>query len=303
MSRLLWGLNLVLVVVALFAVVVSLAPEQSAPPVAAPASVRVVTEGPERMTQPVADQVDPRLIMERDIFGAGLGAAAGGPAKWEAVAPEQPKMELKRELPLRLLGTVVDERGASYAILENLATKAQDVYRIGDVVGQVQIEDIEQNRIVVVNMGVRETLSIALAGRDVPAATVVSQTAAPVQPAELAAGDVVRVVSGSQRQINTRASTESYSRAAQLLSKLQMSPHISEGRPDGLQISGVGDSAMAQLVGLRDGDVIRTINGHPISSERKASEVLRTARKIGHARIELTRGQQRKSLAFHGSSW
>jgi type II secretion system protein C len=303
LNRLLWGLNLALLAVVLVAVVVSLAPERSGQPAVVPASPAVTAKGPELIEQKVAEQVDPRLILDRDIFGIGHGAATGGPAKPEAVALERPKVEIKRELPLRLLGTVVDEKGASYAIVENLATKAQDIYRVGDAVGEVRIDSIEQNKIVVMNVGVRETLSIALTASNVPVTTVASQAAPPAELVKVPAAEVVRVVSGSERQINTRASAQSYNQAAQFLSKLQVSPHVTDGQPDGLRVSGVGDSAMAQLVGLRDGDVIRAINGHPISNERKASEVLRTARKIGHARIELMRGQERRSLAFHGSSW
>jgi S1-C subfamily serine protease len=65
----------------------------------------------------------------------------------------------------------------------------------------------------------------------------------------------------------------------------------------------LGDSAIAQLVGLRDGDVIQAVNGHLVPNQRKAAQVLRKARKLGSAEIELARGQERKTLAFRAGSW
>jgi len=60
---------------------------------------------------------------------------------------------------------------------------------------------------------------------------------------------------------------------------------------------------MVQLVGLRDGDVIEAVNGHVVQNQRKAAQVLRKARRLGSAEIELVRGQERKSLAFRAGSW
>ena len=78
---------------------------------------------------------------------------------------------------------------------------------------------------------------------------------------------------------------------------------MTDGQSDGLKISGLGDSAMAQLVGLRDGDVIEAVNGHVVTNQRKAAQVLRKARMLGSAEIELVRGQERKSLALRAGSW
>jgi type II secretion system protein C len=302
LNRVLWGLNLALLAVVVLTAAVFLAPDRSERHAAVATLPAGAVKGPQAVEQKAQSNIDPKLILDRDIFGAGPGAVAGGPAKPEAAASERPKPEIKHELPLRLLGTVVDEKGASFAVLENLATKAQDIYRVGDAIGDARIDGIEQNKIVVVSMGVRETLSIALTARDVPTTVVASQAPA-AEPPKKASDEVVKLVSDSERQINVSASGESLGRAAQFLSKLRLSPHVTDGRSDGLRISGLGDSAVAQLVGLRDGDVVQVINGHVVSDQQKASQVLRKARMLGSADIELMRGQERKSLAFRAGSW
>ena len=56
------------------------------------------------------------------------------------------------------------------------------------MIGDTRIDSIEQNRIVVVNMGVREMLDIALTARDVPATAVASQ-APPAEPVKVGVGE------------------------------------------------------------------------------------------------------------------
>jgi len=91
--------------------------------------------------------------------------------------------------------------------------------------------------------------------------------------------------------------------ARSFLSKMKLSPLPASGQAAGLRVSGLGDSTMAALVGLRDGDVIQSINGQSVPNRRKATQVLKKARQLGSARLQLLRGQEQKSLAFHAGSW
>lgn len=302
LNRLLWGVNLALVAVVLFVAAAFLAPGRSdRDDIAAPRSANAART-PDAAGQTTRDTIDPKLILDRDIFGTGPEAGVGGPGKTSGTAVEQPKPLIAKELPLRLLGTVVDEQGSSYAILENAATKAQDIYRVGDTIGEVRIDSIEQNKIVVVKMGMRETLNMALTGGGTPT-TMVANDATPAEPVKMGSNEVIKLVSDSEREINVSASGDSVSQAARFLSKLRLTPHATDGQADGLRISGVGDSTVARLVGLQDGDVIESVNGHRVSNQAKASQVLRKARMLGAAEIELVRGQERKTLAFRAGSW
>jgi len=57
------------------------------------------------------------------------------------------------------------------------------------------------------------------------------------------------------------------------------------------------------MVGLRDGDVIRMINGQSVGKLSKAAQVLRKARSLGRAELRLTRGQKERTLALRPSAW
>ena len=197
---------------------------------------------------------------------------------------------------------MASDQGASYAVLEDLGTKTQDLYRVGDAIGQAHIDRIEQNRVVVVNMGVRQVLDLVITGSSSKPGKAVRKEAPPVEKAK--PESVVRVAATGQREINTRASASNVGQVARsFLSKMKLSPLPASGQAAGLRVSGLGDSTMAALVGLRDGDVIQSINGHSVPNRRKATQVLKKARQLGSARLQLLRGQQQKSLAFHAGSW
>jgi len=304
LSRLVWALNLGLLVVVVSLTVVSVLPTRSPQGTADTISSKDQTQrpAPQDGSRPAA--VDPKLILERDIFGAGQMAAAQEAKKAQNTPPVPPKMEPKREVPLRLLGTVVDEGGASYAVIENTTLKSQDVYRVGDAIGDVRVNRIEQNRVAVLNAGVLQTLDLALAGPSPVPAEVVAQAPEPVPaPVATISDATVLVASATERQINARTPPENISQATKLLQKMKLTPHKTDDKSDGLAISGLGDSVVSQLSGLKDGDVVQSINGHPVPNQTKASQVLKKARNLGSARIELQRGQESRTLTFRAGSW
>jgi type II secretion system protein C len=303
LHKLLWVVNVALAVVLVFVAVVY---------VASPPSLREATGTTRRDTGSAASDgasrradgpEDPKLILARDIFGTGQGEREALSAQAEALKAVQARAEAERELPFRLLGTVASDTGASYAVMEDLGTKTQDLYRVGDAIGEARIDTIEQNRVVVVNMGVRQVLDLVLTGSSAKPGKAVRKEAAP--PLEKARPEnVVRVAANGQREINTRASASNVGQMARsFLSKMKLSPLPASGQAAGLRVSGLGDSTMSALVGLRDGDVIQSINGQSVPNRRKATQVLKKARQLGSARLQLLRGQQQKSLAFHAGSW
>ena len=306
LSKFLWYFNLVLVAVVLVVVFLSLDTGQPA----ADDVVRAQTAGEEvaksdAMDEGFEDRVDPEFILQQDIFGTGQNAASENSRKAEVAQSVQIAPSAAKDLAVRLMGTIVDEAGGSYAILEDRTAKTQDIYRIGDVIGDVRLDSIEQNRVVVLSDDVRHVLDLDLSPGvpRAPQTRAIARQATPPQPVVVNNGEIVRVVSGSERQINTRASSAAMSKAGQLLSRMKLSPNVTDGKADGLRISGLGDSALAQLVGLRDGDVIQTINGHPVSNQKKAAQVLRKARLLGTAEVQFARGREERSLAFRAGTW
>lgn len=304
LSKVVWALNLGLVVVVVSLVVLAVLPTRSSE--SGPDPVRTPNAGPNPVAQdskpPAA--VDSKLILARDMFG--VGQAAPQEMRKPQNPPAPPRQEPPRDLPLRLLGTVVDDGGSAYAIIENTSLKSQDVYRVGDAIGAARVSRIEQNRVVLLNGGVAQTLDLIVSGTPGTPGTAVAQapatTPAPVTPGANS-GAFLRVASDAERQVNTHASAKEMSQVTALLRKVKLTPHQTDGQSDGLAVSGLGDSMLAQVAGIQDGDVVQSINGHPVPNQTKAAQVMRKARNLGSARVELKRGQESRTLTFRAGSW
>jgi len=245
------------------------------------------------------------IITARNIFRRGRNPASRGnnPSSSDSgEVADQTQTQATRPPLFRLLGTVASDERDSYAVLEMIETKAQDIYRIGQTIGDARIDRIEQNRVVVVRDGSREILELILTGQ--PSTHTPTNAALPPSIAQSGPEELLRIMADGNRQINTAASTSQASQMARsFLSKIELSPSVVDGESVGLRISGLEDSTMAQLIGLKDGDVIQSVNRHPVTSRRKAVQVLRKARRLGSAELGLMRDQQSKSLVFRTSSW
>ena len=302
LHKLLWPVNIALAIVLVLVAAVFVAPGPSARDVSGTTAQNVRTAASDNTGQRNDTPGDAKLILARDIFGTGQSAQQAQSRQAEALKAAQTTAETDRELPFRLLGTVASDKGASYAVLEDRATKTQDLYRVGDSIGEARIDRIEQNRVVVLNMGVRQVLDLVMTGSSSRPGKAVRKKTPPAEKAR--PENMLRVVANGERQINTRASASNVGQVARsFLSKMKLSPQTASGKAGGLRVSGLGDSTMAQLVGLRDGDVIQSINGHSVPNRRKATQVLKKARQLGSARLQLLRNQEQKSLAFHAGSW
>lgn len=303
LHKLLWAVNVALAGVLVLVAVAYVASEPSVRETTSATVRDAGSTAPDRTGRRDDGPEDAKLILARYIFGTGQGEQTALARQAEALKAARARAEVERQLPFRLLGTVASDEGASYAVLEDLGTKTQDLYRVGDAIGQARIDRIEQNRVVVVNMGVRQVLDLVMTGSSAkPGKAVLKEAAPPVEKAR--PENVVRVAANGQREINTRASASNVGQVARsFLSKMKLSPLPASGQAAGLRVSGLGDSTMAALVGLRDGDVIQSINGQSVPNRRKATQVLKKARQLGSARLQLLRGQEQKSLAFHAGSW
>ena len=97
-------------------------------------------------------------ITARNIFRRGRNPASRSDSPSSSDSGEvagQTQAQATRPPPFRLLGTVASDERDSYAVLEMIETKAQDIYRIGQTIGDARIDRIEQNRVVVVRDGSR----------------------------------------------------------------------------------------------------------------------------------------------------
>ena len=250
------------------------------------------TEGGKSIQRKDSSPADnPDIIIERNIFGSSGWSSNG----------QNPKQETKEDsisvikAQLRLLATVAGDEDVACAVIENVKTKVQDLYRTGDVIEGTQIESIDRNKIVLLSNGRREILNLYVAGSTTDRIETVAE---PVVVQKEDASDVVNIISPTEREINKRAFLARVGGMEAILKKVKVAPYIEGGEEKGVRITGLEDLSMARYVGFENGDIIQNINGSTVTNRRKAFQILRKARSQSSIKIQLLRNQQEKKLSF-----
>lgn len=234
---------------------------------------------------------NPDIIIERNIFGSsGHNSVNQNPVQ---ETKENPISILKTQL--HLLATVAGDEDVACAVVENVKTKVQDLYRIGDLIEGVQIEKIDRNKIILFSDGQREVLNLYVAGSTSEKPEPVSK---PVVAQKTDASDIVNVVSPTKREINKKAFLARVGGMEAILKKVKVVPYLEDGKEKGVRITGLEDFSMARYVGFENGDIIQEINGSTVTNRRKAFQILRKVRSQSSINVQLLRNQEQKKLSF-----
>ncbi|MBN1805968.1 MAG: hypothetical protein JW837_12020 [Sedimentisphaerales bacterium] len=253
----------------------------------------VSTTGEEKSTQdeePLPTD-NPGIIVERNIFGS----SEPNSVKQEPVkeTKENPISVLKTQL--RLLATVSGDEDVACAVIENVKTKVQDLYRIGDTVEGTRIERIDRNEVVLFSGGQREVLNLYVAERT---SEKIETAPEPSVAQKTDASGIVDIVSPTRREINKKAFLAKVGGMEAILKKVKVNPYLENGEEKGVCITGLEDFSMARYVGFENGDIIQNINGNTVTNRRKAFQILRKVRSQSSINVQLLRNQQQKKLSF-----
>jgi general secretion pathway protein C len=224
-------------------------------------------------------------IQAKDIFRAG-GKSSGQSGE----AP----ISAAKELGIELVGTVAGAPEVSRAIIRNTKTNSLGLYSKGQMVAGATIESISLNAVDLLHNGKVKTLTLKTTG---------------------AQGRVSSSISNSAKtQTKTRASTylpanrldprsvvAARSRAGyvdQILTNATIEPYAVNGKVEGLKITGLEKVPAATSLGLRDGDIVRHVNGQQLTSLQKAFQVFQKAKSQPAINLGLSRDGESKELTF-----
>ncbi len=286
LSKVFWAVKLLLVVMIVYvaagALVAPIRLGETFKP--APASGREPVKIAESATPESETAPDYAAVADSHLFGDAEPAPAD--------APTTPKATLlpvkEEELNLRLIGTVVGTPDISHAIIEDSKVKKQDLYKIGETVASATVESIEPDRVTLRYHGQTRILALktdatVTVGRSVePNSTRPTSVAGTVTPVQLPA-------SSSSRLAQVEA----------LFHKATIEPYVQNGEAEGLRLTGLENIPIALAVGLRNGDVIRTVNGQTLTSKQKAFQVLQKARAQSKIDMQLLRAGKVTDLSFN----
>lgn len=260
----------------------------------APASAlgRYRTQTTETIDSPDLSFVDYTQIIERNPFGTSGQITNSGEQTLTANSFDFAR-SVSEELGLALFGTVSGNPEVARAIIKDRKTGAFDLYKTGQIVKDARIESIDTDMVIFLHNGQRKILRFDTeqtgSNNDNDTRTPLSRTAEKT-------GDIAGT--GSLTRDAGPAIQTKIGFVETILKKAVIKPYIVNGQTEGLKITGLENIKAAEGLGLKNGDIIRTVNGHPLTSKQKAYQVFKKARSRSDISFELSRDGKTKKLSF-----
>jgi len=229
-------------------------------------------------TLPIESKLpDLSSLANTSLFGAIVKAAV-------APKPVAQPVQVSR-LNLKLLGTVVAGEHSA-AIVKLGGSREQNVFFIGDAVQPgVKLHDVEADAIVVERNGKLERIVMDEGARLNGAS---HRIANPTRPA----------VHRMQRRVNRKQLQSQIQDFPKLLSQARVIPHYIDGKADGFTITNIVPGSLYTQVGLRNGDIIRKVNGQQVTSAQQAMAMYQALQSSPSIDVELMRAGQVQNVHY-----
>jgi general secretion pathway protein C len=228
-----------------------------------------------------------KTIAQRNIFNSGN----------EDIAPVSQKVDLEKlkqtELKLKLWGTVTGQKERAYAVIEDTKTRQQNLYHAGDNIQNAVVKLILREK-VVLNVDDRDEI---LAMEEIRGRRGGKTTAR----ASTAAGQRKLPVSRYPRKIKLKGDQiqKAMENLGQLMEQANLRPHIEDGQPAGISITGIKPNAIFRKMRLRNGDVITGVNGNSIGSVEDAAKVFEELSSGSNIQLQIKRRGREQTLDYN----
>ena len=211
-----------------------------------------------------------RIISDRQLFGAPpKNLPEGSKTLSEKEIANLPKTSLQ----LSLKATVAfEDPKFSFAIIEDLKTRKQELYKIGNKIADAEVVSIYPDKVVlkradkeeVLILFDEEKLAASSAGKGKSSA---ADTSSKSKPAEIVKPSKVSenkwVIKGDEINQAVKA-------APQVLSQANIAPYQPSDKVEGFKIDNIQAGSLYEQYGLKNGDVIKRVNGEVIDGLDKA---------------------------------
>ncbi len=212
------------------------------------------------------------IIAERDLMKVSKRAPAS--------LQEQPDKDIVRpiaEMGLSLKGTIAGPREIARAIIED--QKEQKSYRIGDEIKGAVLLAIYRNKIIM-DVGGQEQMLVIEDVETKPGAAAV---------ASAGAQRAARPPRGAPTPAQDSGLTNVMKNLDEYIGKARVVPYFKGGEPYGFRVSNLSSDAMIYELGVRSGDIIRSVNGISIRTPEDAFKAYQQFQNEASVQVELER--------------
>ena len=205
--------------------------------------------------------------------------------------------ETQSTLPLRLLATMEsDDPAYSMATILQTDTNVLAPYGVNDTIrAGVVVQRVDRGRVVFRNGAQMEYIDIG--GMPPPVTSVVT----PIEPIEEAGPEKSdREIDGAAEAITCDAEFTSctvdkafveklLSNPAQLTRQARIVPAVRDGETKGYKFYGIRPGSLPRLLGMKNGDLLTSVNGHQLESLDQAMDLYTKLRRASHLSVTIER--------------
>lgn len=214
-------------------------------------------------------------ITERNVFGPMTAPQVA------TAAPQPPKPAAVT--PFGLAGTFVAAGQTPYAIIEDQKKKTQDVFEINDTVfGEAKLVAIFSDRVEIERNGQKEVL-------------VLDDLLSASRPETK---DGIASLDDNEYIVDEAELDKALENLPMLLTQARAVPYFSEGQAVGLRLFAIKSGSLYEKIGLRNGDVLKSVNGNSMADLSQAMQLfekLKTERSIS---LMVERNREEKEFKY-----
>ena len=204
----------------------------------------------------------------------------------KALEPVNLNLE-KTSLKLTLWGTVTGQKKEDgWAVIQDIKTKQQDLYRVNDKIQGATIKSILRNKVILTVNGKDQILEVdaeqpSLLGRKRRSFSKPFRPTPPQdhRPGQKKVEDMLNAASKSNQLFRTR-------------------PYTKDGEASGVMIYSIKRDSVARLLGLRNGDIIQAVNDVEIKDSQDFENFEDSIEDHSDMTISILRRGKPKELVF-----
>jgi general secretion pathway protein C len=213
-------------------------------------------------------------IVERNLFGSASTVTGEIQINVDELEPTQ--------LDLELAGTV-SGGGFDYAVIDERKKQKQGLFKVGDSVADASIIKILKSSVI-----------LRIGGRDEVLSMKDRYDAQPAQPEGTTAG----TQSGDTITVKKEDVDHAFRNMNEMLAQVRVRPTFSEGKPGGFMVSRIRSGSFFEKMGLKNGDIIRGVNGKPLQSADRMLDLYRTMKSGSEVTLTVKRRGKDENLRY-----
>lgn len=187
---------------------------------------------------------------------------------------------------IRLIGVVFGEQRGVFAIVEELASKRQSLYRLHEDIPNVgEVSEIHRDGMIVRLGDQEELLELAL-NEKAPAPAAAPGAASQTPGAPL------------RKVIDRREVEHAMSDLPKLLTQARAVPNMVNGALSGFRIDYIAPASFYEKIGIQSGDVLQRVNGVDIRDPATMLNLLQQLKNEQVVKLDMVRNNQRSTVTY-----